>query len=205
MYGQNPPMFPMNMPPEQRLQYMEQMYGAYGNQPPMPNSNNQPMQPYNQQPMSMQQPMVQNQQQQIMQQPQKQPMQQVPQENYIKCRPVTNIDEARAAMIDFDGTLYIFPDISHQMIYTKSIGNDGNPSFKVFVEQPDIPQQQMMMQQPQFNIDELKSSFVGANEFNTFANDLNIFKQTVYGKLTDITEKYNLINELLGGKPNEQQ
>lgn len=189
MYGQNGQMFPNNMSTQQRLQYMEQMYPQYGNQMPMNNQmNQQPPQQYQQQ--QMQQPMMQQNNQFSMQQ-------QIPQNNIVKCRAVTNIDEARAATIDFDGTLYVFPDTFHHMIYTKQISTDGTPSFRVFVEQPDMPtQQQMIIQQPQIDIDELKSGLVNSDEFNSF-------KQNVYNKLTDITEKYNAINEALGGVKNE--
>jgi hypothetical protein len=43
----------------------------------------------------------------------------MPQQNYIKGRPVVSIDEARASQIDLDGSLYVFPDLNNKKIYTK--------------------------------------------------------------------------------------
>lgn len=47
----------------------------------------------------------------------------------IKGRPVSNEEEANAAMIDFDGSLFVFPDRAHGKIYTKQLGLDGNIVF----------------------------------------------------------------------------
>lgn len=52
--------------------------------------------------------------------------------NYLKGRPVTSIDEARVAQIDFDGTLNIFTDIANKRIYTKQINMDGTSSFNIY-------------------------------------------------------------------------
>lgn len=50
----------------------------------------------------------------------------------IKGRPVTSIEEARAASIDFDGSIFYFPDTANKRIYTKQINLDGTPSFNVY-------------------------------------------------------------------------
>lgn len=47
----------------------------------------------------------------------------------VKGRPVSNEEEANAAMIDFDGSLFVFPDKAHNKIYTKQLGLDGNIVF----------------------------------------------------------------------------
>lgn len=52
-----------------------------------------------------------------------------PQQGILKGRPVSNLEEANAAMIDFDGSLYVFPDKAHGKIYTKQLGLDGNIIF----------------------------------------------------------------------------
>lgn len=44
---------------------------------------------------------------------------------YIKGRPVVSIEEARAAQIDLDGTLFVFTDIGNGKIYTKQVSLDG--------------------------------------------------------------------------------
>lgn len=51
---------------------------------------------------------------------------------YLKCRPVSSKEEARASQIDLDGSLWVFTDIGNEKIYTKQINNDGTASFKVY-------------------------------------------------------------------------
>ena len=51
---------------------------------------------------------------------------------YIKCRPVSSKDEARACQIDLDGSLWVFTDIGNGKIYTKQINNDGTAAFKTY-------------------------------------------------------------------------
>lgn len=55
-----------------------------------------------------------------------------PAQNYIKCQPVTSIDEAKAAMIDFDGSVHVFTDIANGRIYTKQINIDGAAVLNVY-------------------------------------------------------------------------
>lgn len=51
---------------------------------------------------------------------------------YMKCRAVTSIDEAKAAMIDLDGSLHVFTDMPHKKIYTKQINLDGTASLNIY-------------------------------------------------------------------------
>ena len=53
-------------------------------------------------------------------------------QNYLKCRPVSSIDEVRAAQIDLDGSLFVFPDIANQKIYTKQINPDGTAALNIY-------------------------------------------------------------------------
>ena len=50
----------------------------------------------------------------------------------LKGRPVSSFDEVKASPIDFDGTLFYFPDTANQRIYTKQIGMDGAPIFNMY-------------------------------------------------------------------------
>ena len=50
----------------------------------------------------------------------------------IKGRPVASIEEARAMSIDFDGSVFYFPDLANQRIYTKQINMDGTASLNVY-------------------------------------------------------------------------
>lgn len=58
-----------------------------------------------------------------------QPQQSSPAAPLLKGRPVSNEEEANAAMIDFDGSMFVFPDKAHGKIYTKQLGMDGNIIF----------------------------------------------------------------------------
>ena len=51
---------------------------------------------------------------------------------FLKCRPVSSKEEARAAQIDFDGSLWVFTDVGNGKIYTKQINNDGTAAFKTY-------------------------------------------------------------------------
>lgn len=51
---------------------------------------------------------------------------------YLKGRPVASIDEARASMIDFDGSVFYFPDLANNRIYTKQINLDGTSTLRVY-------------------------------------------------------------------------
>ena len=55
----------------------------------------------------------------------------------IKGRPVTSIEEARAAQVDLDGTSTYFPAPAEGKIYEKLIGMDGLPIFRVYQLQQD--------------------------------------------------------------------
>lgn len=62
-----------------------------------------------------------------------------PQGTYLKGRPVASIEEARAALIDLDGSLYVFTDIGNKKIYTKQINLDGTATLNTYslvVEDP---------------------------------------------------------------------
>ena len=58
-------------------------------------------------------------------------VQQTPQQ-IIKGRPVSSYDEAKASMIDMDGSMFVFPDIANKRIYTKQIMLDGSAELKVY-------------------------------------------------------------------------
>ena len=45
---------------------------------------------------------------------------------------VASFEEARVNPIDFDGSIFYFPDTTGTRIYTKQIGLDGKPSLKVY-------------------------------------------------------------------------
>lgn len=54
-------------------------------------------------------------------------------QNFMKCRAVTSVDEAKAAMIDLDGSIHVFTDIANRKIYTKQINLDGTATLNTYV------------------------------------------------------------------------
>lgn len=74
------------------------------------------------------------------QQPQMQgypPRQQI-QSTGLKGRPVSSLEEAKASIIDFDGSVFFFPDLANRKIYTKQINLDGTASLNMY-ELKEIP------------------------------------------------------------------
>ena len=59
-------------------------------------------------------------------------MPQIQMPSILKGYPVSSIDEARAANIDFDGSITFFPDLNNKKIYTKQIQMDGSLAFNVY-------------------------------------------------------------------------
>ncbi len=50
----------------------------------------------------------------------------------LKCYPVTSYDEVKSAMVDFDGSVTVYPDLVHGRIYTKGANNDGTAFINVY-------------------------------------------------------------------------
>ena len=50
----------------------------------------------------------------------------------LKGRLVSSLEEARATSIDFDGSVFYFPDLANRRIYTKQINIDGTASLYVY-------------------------------------------------------------------------
>jgi hypothetical protein len=91
-----------------------------------------------------------------MQQPQQAPQ-------YIKGRPVSSFDEAKAIAIDWDGSIFVFTDVANKKIYTKQIMLDGTAELKTYVlaEPEPAPAPAQTQTQPQTNGDAyvLRSDF----------------------------------------------
>jgi len=68
------------------------------------------------------------------QQQQVQPQQQIP--PFLKGRPVSSLEEVRAIPIDFDGSIFYFPDIANRRIYTKQINLDGTALINMYEFKP---------------------------------------------------------------------
>ena len=83
----------------------------------------------------------------------------------IKGRPVSSLEEARATSIDFDGSIFYFPDLANRRIYTKQINLDGTATLNVYEQTklPD-PQSQSYVTREEFNtvIEQIKTMFAAA-------------------------------------------
>ena len=122
-------------------------------------------------------------------------MQQAQQNQYmsqlLKGRPVSNMEEAKASMIDLDGSLFVFPDIANGKIYTKQVLMDGTADFKVYCLDGGKP--------------ERKASETKQIEFVPF----DVFNDTV----KELTEKIEFLKGVLtyesnasnDGKPNDRK
>ena len=50
----------------------------------------------------------------------------------LKGRLVSSLEEARATSIDFDGSIFYFPDLANKRIYTKQINMDGTATLCMY-------------------------------------------------------------------------
>ena len=91
----------------------------------------------------------------------------------LKGRPVSSIEEVKAAQIDFDGSLFIFPDIANKCIYTKQISATGSAILNKYNLQIDMPTP-------------AAPTYVTKEEFDSIINQLK----------TAIESKDNLIAQL---------
>lgn len=87
---------------------------------------------------------------------------------YLKGRPVSSIEEVKAIPIDFDGSIFIFPDIANKQIYTKQINLDGTASINVYelkiLQQPTAqPQMIDYITRDEFNeqMEKIRAIFAG--------------------------------------------
>ena len=80
-----------------------------------------------------------------------------------RIRPVSSIEEVRAASIDFDGSVFYFSDLANKRIYTKQINLDGTAQLNMY-ELKETP----IMEQPVVDT----SNFITRSEFDEVINRL---------------------------------
>lgn len=59
-------------------------------------------------------------------------LRQAPPQTGLKGRLVASLEEARATSIDFDGSVFYFPDLANKRIYTKQINMDGTATLCMY-------------------------------------------------------------------------
>ena len=69
-----------------------------------------------------------------------------------RIRPVSSLEEARASVINFDGSVFYFPDAANKKIYTKQINLDGTALLNMYVLQeiPTTPQPDTYVSKDEF-------------------------------------------------------
>ena len=114
------------------------------------------------------------------------PLQQ-PNSTTQRIRPVASLDEVRAMNIDFDGSVFYFPDYANRKIYTKQINMDGTASINMY-ELKEIPSAQPA------NVD-----FVTRDEFNaTLSSIKEVFAQIMQAQ--NSTNNQNAEGQLQEGQ-----
>ena len=86
----------------------------------------------------------------------------------LKGRPVSSLEEARAAQVDFDGSIFFFPDLANKRIYTKQINIDGTSSLFMY-ELKEMPV--------------AENNFVTREEFSTAIQQLQEMLATPKGEI----------------------
>ena len=93
-----------------------------------------------------------------------------------RIRPVSSIEEVRAALIDFDGSVFYFSDLANKRIYTKQINLDGTALLNMY-ELKETP----IMEQPIVDT----SNFVTRNEFEEVVNRLKNYLNSITVEKTE--------------------
>lgn len=96
------------------------------------------------------------------------------QNNGLKGRPVSSIEEVRAAQIDFDGSLFVFPDIANKCIYTKQISATGSAILNKYNLQEES--------QPTF------PTYVTKEEFDTIISQLKTAMESKDALIMQLTQ-----------------
>lgn len=89
----------------------------------------------------------------------------------LKGRPVSSLEEVRATAIDFDGTVFYFPDLANKKIYTKQINLDGTASLNMYeLKNITTPNEQNNMS---------NSSYITREEFESVINNIKEQQQVL--------------------------
>ena len=106
----------------------------------------------------------------------------------LKGRLVSSLEEARASSIDFDGSVFYFPDLANRRIYTKQINIDGTASLYVY------ELREMPVQKDDSVLVPSVEKFVTREEFERVLEQLKLLqKPTEQAALAQPKEKVELL------------
>ena len=109
--------------------------------------------------------------------------------NGLKGRLVSSLEEARATSIDFDGSVFYFPDLANKRIYTKQINIDGTASLYVY------ELREMPIEREISSFVPSVEKFVTREEFEQVLKQLQLFqKPTEPAAPAPPTEKVELLS-----------
>ena len=96
----------------------------------------------------------------------------------LKGHPVSSLEEVKATSIDFDGSIFYFPDIANKRIYTKTVDMNGIASLNMYELRP-LPQESNMT-----------GDFITRQEFEKVITDLTKAFQTQVQQTTPSNNTY---------------
>lgn len=99
---------------------------------------------------------------------------------FLKGRPVVSVDEVRTAQIDFDGSLFIFPDMTNGCIYTKQALPTGIIINKYILEEQ--------------NAKPVSSEYITKEDFNNTVSELKaMIKSNLNTKSSPPAAEFNFV------------
>ena len=115
-------------------------------------------------------------------------LRQAPPQVTLKGRLVSSLEEARATSIDFDGSVFYFPDLANKRIYTKQINMDGTATLCMY-ELRDLPTEREIG-----GFVPSVEKFVTREEFERVLKQLLPQKPTEPAELSSPKEKVELLS-----------
>lgn len=107
----------------------------------------------------------------------------------LRIRPVSSLEEVRAAGVDFDGSVFFFPDFANKKIYTKAIGLDGTAILNMY-ELKEMPKSD-------------PNSFVTREEFNATLEEIKTALNHI--NASAVMSDPSIVKEQMDNQQNQQK
>lgn len=109
-------------------------------------------------------------------------------QNGLKGRLVSSLEEARATSIDFDGSIFYFPDLANKRIYTKQINMDGTATLNVY----ELKETPIMNENPQ--MPQSMNNFITRDEFEQVIGQIQQKLSKEVAQVQPNTPKKEVVN-----------